>query len=127
MKKRFTKSQTFSDIAIRDDLRKKAKALKKEILTPKIKWVVNNMQTMTYQEVFNEIENIRILSNKICCPTKPSYSMEEAAITSQTRCFPHLEPYICRGCGFVHFGHSDGDNFLISLLKQSELKVEVTA
>lgn len=94
----------FADFRLKRLLLERVAAEKKSILKSRYHYLLSIMEVTEPQILWNELENYLKLSNEICCKVKPSFTLEEAAVAKQAS-NPDLEPYICRSCGFVHFGH----------------------
>ena len=95
---------SFSDFRMKKMLRKYVANQQETILKPRYYYLLSIMEVAEPQILWNELEKYMRLSNEICCKVKPSFTLEEAAVAKQAS-DPDLKPYICRSCGFVHFGH----------------------
>jgi hypothetical protein len=95
----------FSSKQFQQQIRTASIKIRKKLVTPVGKKLLNDIKTSENPRLLaaQAIEFL-MLSNRIACPTKPSFTMEEAAenIAFQD---PSTTPYICSCCGFVHFGH----------------------
>jgi len=98
------KVSAFADFKLKMALRRRVEAEKHAILHPRLCYIRRNRHTFSPAQLFVEVEQYMVLSNQISCKMKPSYTMEEAAMAHQLE-KEELTPYICRACGFVHFGH----------------------
>jgi hypothetical protein len=94
----------FSNAVLGKALRTRVKSERRTILKSRIQYLKIAMKSLNSNDLKREIDDYLLLSNQICCKSKPSFLMEEATYTPQFL-DKHLTPYICRSCGFIHFGH----------------------
>ena len=97
--------QAFSDSYLKQALIKGARREKRHLLRPLLEFIYRNMSIFSPDQLASEIEHYLTISNEISCKTKPSFTMEDAGNATQFK-NPVLSPYICRTCGYIHFGHT---------------------
>jgi hypothetical protein len=107
----------FSDLNLKKSLHSRVLKERAEVLKPRMLYIRCNAHRLAPKSLLNEIEQYMLLSNEISCKMKPSFTMEEAAMAEQLE-NGELSAYICRSCGFVHFGH---DPSVLQLIKNEQL------
>ncbi len=86
-------------------IRKKIRQVKKELLIPKIKEIKKEIiNSIDASEFLPKILELKILSAQISCPSKIKLTIDEAGLNMHNFAID-LNPYLCRNCGYIHFGH----------------------
>ena len=85
------------------DIYSGVRTLRKNTITPKLREIIIKLPTLDDpKSMIPEAIALLQASQKICCPYKVKHTMETAASCANPE---SLDIYICRVCGFIHFGH----------------------
>jgi len=98
------KKSAFTNLLLKTSLNNLVDAEALTILKPRMRYIRSVAKSIESSKLAELVEDYLNLSNRITCKMKPTYSMEEAAMSQQIQ-NEKITPYICRSCGFVHFGH----------------------
>ena len=112
------KKGAFTNLLLKTSLNKLVDAEALAILKPRMRYIRSVANAIESNKLAKLVEDYLNLSNQITCKMKPSYSMEEAAMTQQIQ-NEEVTPYICRSCGFVHFGHNP---MVLNILQTVQIK-----